>query len=156
MTLEIPRHRGKYRQKRQIIDQKPEKSAINLTQIPSPVPSSHQFEPDIPAGTLAFEHQDIQTLLSQGSVTLEMTGFAPLQLTLSSQRIEHGSTVITAISEDLVSTITLRGEVFYATLATPDQVLRLRGQKSAPTQSTRHAVLAQRWLPQVQDYAHIR
>ncbi len=122
---------------------------------PQDMPS--RFDLDVPRQQTTFGQAEIQALLQAGAATVYLPDGQLLHLHTSHTRDLAGDGhVITAAAAGLVSTITTRGNLFFATLATPRGVYRLQNLPHSNTQAsvTAHRALDQRTMQTPRDFAH--
>ena len=123
------------------------------TQTPSQNQPFEPDEPDVPFEEIDFGLAHIGELANSGQTTLEISGLAPITLTMERVRTHAGMTSMTLSHDGLTSTLTRRGERFYLALATPRGTYRVTGDPHA-TRVVDNQVLNQRMIATDMDFKH--
>lgn len=156
-------------QARQIIDAKPAQAPPDL--IPDALSESNStalvataqaiapgpdpvFDTDIPVLNSSFDLAAIDTLMREGSVSLDLPDGTRTTLQRTQTYTEFGITHLQAEADGYVATITRRGEEFFATLANSAGSYRIEGN-AAHSRVFPHQLIAQRRLQHETDYRHV-
>ena len=147
---------------RQIIDAKPQttesqsltlaaadKLSANTAELPA------KYNLDMPQMTMAFGTNDLNDLIARGSTLLPLPDTSPLEIRLVSVVMRHGIEQIKAEHQGMVSTITRRGDKFFATVSSPRDSYRIEGGLSQ-SQVFPHRLLAQRTIRHALDYRYVQ
>ena len=113
-----------------------------------------KFNLDLAKMTMKFGTNELDDLIQQGSTVLPLPDSTPIELRLVSVVQRHGVDHIKAEYQGLVSTITRRGDTFYATVASPFDSYRIQGG-STEAQVFPHRLLAQRTIRSHTDYRYV-
>ncbi len=117
-------------------------------------PNAADYDLDVPYVEVNFGVSDLEGLLTTGSAKFAIPGYAPIELMLVKHKKQFGGDAISVRQADSVSTITRRGNQFFATLALPSGAYRVDdwGDKS---RFFPHQILAQRSIRHEVDYRHV-
>jgi hypothetical protein len=110
---------------------------------------------DMPEMTMAFGTNDLNDLIAKGSTLIPLPGSTPIELRLVSVIERHGIEQIKAEHQGLVSTITRRGDRFFATVSSPSDSYRIEGSMHQ-AQVFPHRLLAQRTIRHQTDYRYVQ
>ena len=110
---------------------------------------------DMPQMTMAFGSNDLNDLIARGSTLLPLPDTSPLELRLVSVVNRHGIEQIRAEHQGMVSTITRRGDKFFATVSSPRDSYRIEGGLSQSLVFP-HRLLAQRTIRHATDYRYVQ
>jgi hypothetical protein len=116
-----------------------------------PIPG---YDLDVPYLEVAFGLPQLNSLMTDGQAELSLPGIAPMMLTLVKHNKDFGVDRLSVRHADAISTITRRGDQFFATLALPQGGYRMDGWGNT-SRLYPHQILAQRTLRHEVDYRHV-
>ena len=126
------------------------------TKVIAPASNNWVFDQDLQASSLDLSALQIDHLLDFGSLAVEVGG-QQLELSLVGYAQRAGSEHIRLTSFDgtqtLPSTITRRGNTFFATLATSNEVWRI-DNRAGPSQALRHSQVSSTRTLYEKDFIH--
>lgn len=120
---------------------------IEATQFPA------QFDTDIPVLTSSLDLADIDTLITSGTLAVDLPDGTQTTLTLSRAKHQLGTVHVLAEADGYVATITRRGDTFFATVATQNGSFRIEGSADGSLVYP-HQLIAQRRIEHEADYRH--
>jgi hypothetical protein len=131
-------------------------TAITAT-TPSPEPAElpRTYNLDMPEMTMAFGTNDLNDLIAKGSTLIPLPGNTPIELRLVSVTERYGIEQIKAEHQGLVSTITRRGDKFFATVSSTSDSYRIEGGLHQ-AHVFPHRLLAQRTIRHQTDYRYVQ
>ena len=123
-----------YNQPRQKIGPNATTKQNNIVLPVKPAPTDQRLpvELDVTSITSPINLEHLIALVETGSVEITLPNGRAINLTTHKLTQQHGSTVISAMADNLVSTFTLRGSHLLGTLATQHGVFRITDSQAWP------------------------
>ncbi len=112
------------------------------------------YDTDIAYHESTFGIAELRSLAANGETFVELPGQAQIMLRLERRQSRHDMEILSASHAGLTSTFTLRGDRFFATLATPLESYRMESDGSG-SRLYPHRQLAARTIRHEKDFRHV-